>query len=609
MSLIHVLFAVAFAEEPVPFAVPTVEATPAEPPAPPEPPAQVVVAPPAPPTPDLDVDALTARLAALEKQVGEQQQAIAQQRLAMIPKKDLEFDLEGYYRVRSYTFNHLFAAQTDDDGNYRDARYMTQRLRLQPKVTYKQLAKFFFQIDALDDVVWGDNQSLASTSLFAGDPSANGIDGQPEPTMQLSRAWADITIPVGTIRAGRMSSQWGMGLLANGGDGFDDTFGENHYGATFDRVMFATRPIAVFRALTGKDDNNIPLYTAIAVDRLVEDPLYQFHGYECEPGVRQDDAGYDARCDANGDGLTDRQHGYVDDERVSTDRNPDWFVDQNDDVMEMVYVLVYRGEDKRYLGGVGDLTAGGYAINRVQRETESNVWILDAYINAKNRGVHFEFEGLTIQGNTRAIALPGAVDSSGDGDPLFKKADIWSYVGRLGYEQSTWAATVEHGYASGDDNVADGHFTGRPIHPDHNVGLLLYEEVLARVTAETWGQAAAGLWSSGGVYNSRYVFPNVHYYPLDNYEIEAAFLKVWPDKPDGAVILCGADDDGCSGAATAKSLGWEIDAAFKLKWHEHALFALEAGYAHATDRLPIQAAGLDPSGNYFTVQSRLAYQF
>lgn len=615
MSLIHVLFAVAFAEEPVPFAVPPAVPTPPEaPPVVAEAPPVVAEAPPAAaiaPRPDVPVDALTARLAALEKQVADQQQAIAQQRLALIPKKDLEFDLEGYYRVRAYLFNHTFAGQTSADGEYRDARIMTQRLRLQPKVTYKQLAKFYMQIDALDDESFGDNESLASTPLFAGEPSTTGMDGLHAPSLKLSRAWLDITIPVGTIRAGRMTSQWGMGLLANGGDGFDDTFGENHYGASYDRVMFATRPIAVARAITGKDDNNIPFFTAIGVDRLVEDPLDQFYGYQCEPGLRMDDptSGYDARCDANGDGLTDRQHGYVDDERVPEDRTSDWWLDQNDDVMEMVFVVVYRGEKKHYLGGVGDLTAGTYVVHRTQRETDSDVWIADAYINAKNRGVHFEFEGLTIQGTTRAIALPGAIDPTGEGDPLFKKANIVGYTGRLGYEQKGWAVTMEHGYASGDDNVADAKFTGRPLHPDHNVGLILYEEVLARATAESWSEGARGLWSQGGVYNSRYIFPNAHLYPLDNYELAIAYLQAWPDRPDGAVIQCDSDDNGCSGLATAKSLGFEIDAAFKVKWHEHAMFSLEAGYAHATDRIALDAVGLDAGGKFVTVQSRLAYAF
>ena len=195
-------------------------------------------------------------------------------------------------------------------------------------------------------------------------------------------------------------------------------------------------------------------------------------------------------------------HSYNDDERVAEDRRADWWADQNDDVMEMIYALIYRGEDVQYLGGTGDLTVGGYVIHRIQRETESDVIIADAYLDAKVHGVHVEIEGVTIRGKTRAIVLQGG-DPSAE-DPLAKNAEIYGYVARAGYEQPGWKALMEVGHASGDDNVADEDFTGRPLHPDHNAGILLYEEVIARVTAETWTTGAEALWSGGGVYNSHY---------------------------------------------------------------------------------------------------------
>ena len=86
--------------------------------------------------------------------------------------------------------------------------------------------------------------------------------------------------------------------------------------------------------------------------------------------------------------------------------------------------------------------------------------------------------------------------------------------------------------------MSDAKFTGRPLHPDHNVGLLLYEEVLARVTRQIWTESADGLWSNGGVYNSRYIFPTATLTPLDNWEIIGGFLMAWPDKADGGVIAC-----------------------------------------------------------------------
>ena len=67
-------------------------------------------------------------------------------------------------------------------------------------------------------------------------------------------------MPVGLVKIGRQESHWGMGLLANHGNGFDDTFGENHAGATYDRVVFATKPLAIIGAAAGKDKlADIPL--------------------------------------------------------------------------------------------------------------------------------------------------------------------------------------------------------------------------------------------------------------------------------------------------------------------------------------------------------------
>jgi hypothetical protein len=505
-----------------------------------------------------------------------------------------KFKLDGYYRTRGYVFGGLY------DGQEKPGTYMQQRLRLQPELNFEDRAKFIMMVDGLDDVVWGDNASLASTSLFAGDPSNANLSGQEIPSVRLKRAWLEFKVPVGLVRVGRQASHWGMGLLANDGNGFDDTFGENHGGNTFDRILFATKPINVATTIAGKP-KDVPLIAAIAVDRLVEDPLIQYYGYSCS--VENPDDGCD---DFDDHGVTE--------ERDAERRTDSWWVDTEDDVWEMVYALNYKGENLK-LGNnlVGDITVGGYAIHRLQGETASDVLVLDAYAKTEIAGVLFEGEVVHIGGETRAITL-----SSGDqADPYFKDADIWGYVVRGGYQNELFTGVLEHGYASGDNDVTDTDFTGRPLHPDHNVGLLLYDEIIARTTAATWGESAAGLWSQGGVYNSRYVFPNVRVRPLKNWEITGAFLAAWPDRPDGANVRCAADD-GCTQAnASADLLGWEVDAAVKHRFHDHILFSMETGYAHATDRLPLKDANLayvvndkgQEVGNYFTFQSRVAYEF
>jgi len=533
--------------------------------------------------------------------------------LASMPAaaEDLEFEMEGYYRTRAYLYPNLYADQEEV------GQFISHRLRVQPVFTYQDKAKFTFMADVIDDTVWGDNADRASTAVFANDPSMTGYDGVPTDAFRIKRSWIELTLPVGVLRVGRQPSHWGMGLLANDGDGFDDSFGENHQGNNFDRILFATRPIAIAQAAMGREDAGIPFFMGVAMDRLVEDPLTQYYGYECTEGLTDGtDDGYDSRCDSDGDGFSDFEHGYTE-PREASERGDDWWVDRNDDVYETVLLAIYRGEDLPFLN-YGDLTVGAYAINRQQAETDSNVYIYDAYLRMLAYGVYLEGEILNIRGQSAAIALPGAVNYDPDAPPLLKEVDIWGYVTRAGYRyQDIAALTVEHGYASGDDNVADEVFTGRPLHPDHNVGLILYDEILSRVTAATWTEAADGLWSGGGVYNSRYLFPTAEVHFLDNnWSVIGGFLTAWPDRPDGSRILC-AEGDEVGGEpldcavydATASRLGWEVDGAIKGRFYEHMLFSLEAGYAKVTDRIPVQNVGLNPDAAFFTLQSRLAYEF
>lgn len=568
-------------------------------------------------------DELRAQLAAQAEQLAAQQRAIedlqtdlSETKLEMIPDPAIQVEWEGHYRVRGHVFNHLYASQdrAAKDGGYRDARYMTHRLWLRPVFNYQDLAKLKVELHALDDVVWGDNISEASTALFAETPGTTDLEGQTAIPIEVGRLWMDITIPVGLLRVGRQPTEWGMGILAQSGERHDKKFGTNHYASTNDRVFFATRPLAIYQKIAGKKDTNTPFYLGVAVDRLVEDPLIQYDGFQCELGVAQGDPDYDPRCDEDGDGVSDRDHGYTTD-RTPDQRQPDWWADQDDDVWQMVYVAVYRGEDIDYLGGHGDLTAGTWIVNRFQPETESKVLIVDGHVKADVHGVILQAEGIRIVGDTRAITLPGSVDPTNP-DPLAKRANIWGYAAEAGYHQPAWKLLFEHGYASGDDVATDKDFTGRALNPDHNVGLLLYEEVLARVTATNWTSEARGLWSRGGVYNSRYIFPTAHLYPLDNWEVLAGFVTAWPDKPDGVNIRCSSGDariDECSSPsslqATAATIGWEVDAGIKHTWHEHVDLAIEGGYAETTDRINTEGAGLNPEGKFFTFQTQLQYRF
>ena len=547
-------------------------------------------------------------------------------------KSELDFDIEGYFRTRGYVFKDLFDAPISGPGAGRpdgSARYMQQRLRIQPSLAFEKRATFTMMADVMDDVIWGDNASISSTSLFAGQPSNTGIDGQETDLFQLKRAWMEFDVPVGKVRIGRQPSNWGLGLLANDGNGFDDLFGENHGGSTYDRFLFATRPLAVAQKIAGKEDSQTPLFFVFGVDRLVEDSRDQYYGYSCTENpagggwVEGEHDDYDERCDLTTitgepgrDGITDTFHDYTE-ERDAAYRKDDWWADNQDDVMQLIYALLYKGEDVQVMGKTSDLHLGVYTVNRKQLETESDIWIFDAYGHLVWGGLLVEGEVLNIRGESSAIALPGAFDPLGELDnPLYKEVNIWGYVARGGYEQSSYSAIFELGYASGDDNVIDEKFTGRAIHPDYNVGLLLYDEVLSRVTAASYTETADGLWSNGGVYNSRYIYPHIKFRPSDNLEFIGAYLLAWPDKPDGTNILCkkGDEVDGkkieCSSYdAKDDHLGWEVNVGAHHTFHEHIKVAVEAAWAKTSDRVPMERAGLNPDGEFFTLQARAAFEF
>lgn len=574
------------------------------------------------PAQDAAMQALRAELEAQQQRLVALEEALAAARAeaeppappAPPPKDDfVKVAFEGHYRVRGETYAPLFARGKNDPAFQ---ALMRQRLWLRPRFQFGEVGKLWVELRGVEDVVFGDDAGLASTPLFAGDPSNTDIEGAEIPSVTLGRVWGEIKVPVGVVRAGRMPSQWGMGLLVGPGDGFDQAFGEAYYPTTNDRVLFGTRPVSVVAGILGKADPEIPLVFAVAVDRLVEDPLLQYYGYPCTPGRTAGDPGFDRRCDSNGDGLTDLDHSFVADAPIP--RTASWWADPKDDVVQTVYVLTYQGQDVKLLGDTGDLSGGFWIVNRRQRETDSNVLIVDGTGRAHVRDVLVEGELVSIRGETRALALP---DYDRPKDPLFKEASILGYAARAGWKSDRLEALVETGFASGDENPADGEFTGRSLHPDHNVGLLIYEQVLAQVTAAVRTPAARGLWSNGAVYSSRYLYPTVVGRVTDEVSLVGGFVTAWPNRPDGAVLRCrDADPVDCAAPealqATSDSLGWEVDGAVKVDWARaepdgapHLRWSLEAGYAKVTDRIPVEVAGLDPDGKFFTLQSRLAWVF
>jgi uncharacterized protein (TIGR04551 family) len=139
------------------------------------------------------------------------------------------------------------------------------RFRINPELIISDNLRIVSQLDLLNNLVLGSTPDAYAAQ--PGSPPANGTANtgntgfvsagyngyapaaafsttQGSPTVginsyqnavNVNRVWAEYMTPVGQIRFGRMPNQWGLGMVANAGDGID-----SDYQSTVDRIMFVS---------------------------------------------------------------------------------------------------------------------------------------------------------------------------------------------------------------------------------------------------------------------------------------------------------------------------------------------------------------------------------
>lgn len=545
---------------------------------------------------------------------------------------ELTWDSSGYFRTRAIALTNLAPIDTYqsmhlggvlyDIPEIRRTSYMTSRLRITPTVSWGEVATLNFQLDALDDVLWGDNNGLSSAPLFAIDTSdQHFLDGSRD-ALRLHKAWVQFKIPVGVMRVGRMPSHWGMGLLANGGGNanwdpdptrpkhitqrksldtyFDDDFGDNHFGSITDRVLFVTKPLSIAKTIAKRQDTSSNLVVGYAYDKISEAPF-----------LRADPAGALVRPSG--------QQGYL--------SRP------GDDINEHVAFALWNDPYANFGGGLArdtdELRLGTYLVWRksdrgstqpstlvsVADDTGSDIFIADFWGRLRYGPLYAETEVLAIFGETfGGVPFPSKNQK--------KEANIHGGAARFGYFGVNEAgepgveAILELGHASGDDDPSDEEFSQRALNPDFNVGLILFEETLRELSARTYGppfvssenpDGATGFFSNGGVINANYLHPKLRYHlPGKKVTVVAAALMAWVDTlaiGDPNMFFA---DSGCGSAAgcAGSYLGTEFDLAVKAQFSGKMHFSLETGYLMYGDALKFVLPNANGS---FTLQSRVAF--
>jgi hypothetical protein len=476
----------------------------------------------------------------------------------------LKFKFHGYYRTRySWIGNAPMPKGSIPSASAfpsKNASFGEMRLRLDPEVTYGPnpdlpIARLRFTIDGLDNVVYGDNARVFGVPLFAVDQSKtdrNGFDLTE--SLKLERAWIEFLVPVGQIRVGRMESHWGMGALTHAGNGLAE-WGEFYRGETFDRILFATRPITLARGISKGDTRSTPLLYAFVYDRLSQDPVgdptIQSPPVASQPNFKPFYTTFDERVTFPLAYLANL------DRRVS----------------EIVNVLAWFDEDYGR-GATDELFVGAYVVYRFQRSTESRITIPDVawrlkhtLKNKRNLAITTEGEYYTILGHSGALGFTGGCPP----EPCNRgEAGIHNVIARLGVlDEGSWATQLEGGWARGDADTLSftepsPKLTTRGFNENVKVGLLMYQVALKALTYQALAPlGAVELGANGSVYNSKYLMPSFRFTVVPGLEVHTQFLVGWVGELDPLIYGVPANDK-CGFSADC-FMGWEADLAIRAK--------------------------------------------
>ena len=151
---------------------------------------------------------------------------------------------------------------------------------------------------------------------------------------------------------------------------------------------------------------------------------------------------------------------------------------------------------------------------------------------------------LTLEGEA---AMIGGRTRRSYGEETVEGSRILSAGGllraRLDFDRARTSAQVEIGYASGDRDPRDGVTRTFTMNSDHNVGLILFDQVLPLLTAravdrvadpELTGRPAAGLRhaiAQGGVHNALYVHPTVRVRPVHTLDVRIGWVLALAPAP------------------------------------------------------------------------------
>ena len=466
------------------------------------------------------------------------------------------------YRAQ-FLFVNPISLNTEGDP---ELSWLEHRLRLDTTLDYKDKVRIVASADLLDGVLWGDNGELGAdpapnsgtnittrspnvtapcVGYRAGDPLDSGSYGYGLCNREqfiVRRAYGEVLTPVGLLRIGRQPVSLGTGVQSATGDGRPNRFGMSRIGNSADRILFATKPLEAFKADEERDPSE-------------ENGLFLIGGYDHL--------------------VNDAPAGLSDDVRQG-------------------FASVRLHERDYPLGQ--DLVLGAYYVHRFDDQYDTAINTIGLRAMSRFGDVHAGFDVAANLGSTREVAEAYSVVTR---DPIVDQT-VRQIAARAAvrYDHPWFTLYLEADYASGDDEPeARTPLTQFVFAEDANVGLLLFEHVLAFQTARASGASveilrrlgassypAENVNTRGAFTNAIAIFPQADLRSHRDVLLRGGVLMAWAAEKvvdptasllnrDGNTI----DDDLVNfvGGKPAYYYGTEIDARVQWRFMDHFIFDLE----------------------------------
>jgi hypothetical protein len=483
------------------------------------------------------------------------------------PERGLQFQIHGEYQLRSSVLSdlRLNAMPSAPAARQLDDRVrVVHWLRLTPRLDLTPELSLVGQVDAPQGFIAGErSQFVSSADPDYASREPFGIDPR-----WLYVEWRP---QFGRFRVGQQPWHWGLGLVANDGD--DPTlFGDYRGGARVERIAFATRP----------GGGTSPVTLEAALDLVFEDA----HA-ELTDGDRAAQAVLAAT-------YTDRNDNHVGFMGVYRHQKRD------DTESTRVLLLDSSGRLSTKIPGAAGHVFGEYEVAYLVGETgESRI------------GTSPDGQGREDYRALGAAARVGFVHTRGVGVERFGR----------------FVTQVEWGWASGDANPDDGVHRRFRFDPNYNVGLILFDEVLAWKTARAaniardrdvdleGGPGLRRLPSNGSVFGASYVNPSVVFRPVAALDLKLGLLvaQTTSDIVDPVQAVVGRTYRNFEGGNPRDhDLGLELDGGIEYRYRIPAVPAVVQLGAQAGVLFPGNALA-DANGNRLDKQyiavGRLGLQY